>query len=258
MNKTKVIYFLKSLGLNTNESRIYLASLENSGASISQIAKFAGINRAATYPLIESLIKKGLLYLDTKTKNQKVIAEDPDKLELLVKRKEGEIRRIKLDLEEQLPILAALKSVAVYGSKVKSVTGLEAVETINTDLNATIPVGGQVCSYVNIDNVFKRFPDYDSKSGTMFKRIDRKIFNRAIAPDLPKGQEVKSRDKYEYRETRLIDANKFPFTGDITIYENKIAILSLDKEITGLIVESQEIANDQRAIFELAWLGATK
>lgn len=43
--------------------------------------------------------------------------------------------------------------------------------------------------------------------------------------------------------------------GEINIFANKLAIISF-KEQMGVIIESADVAKTQRAIFELAWLGA--
>lgn len=44
------------------------------------------------------------------------------------------------------------------------------------------------------------------------------------------------------------------FYNEINIYDNKIAICSLgNHELLGLIIESKEVADSQRAIFEMAW-----
>mgnify|MGYP001377386454 CR=1 FL=1 len=45
------------------------------------------------------------------------------------------------------------------------------------------------------------------------------------------------------------------FTPDIEIYDNKVMIASW-KEKLGIIIESQEISDAMKKIFELAWLGA--
>jgi len=48
----------------------------------------------------------------------------------------------------------------------------------------------------------------------------------------------------------------YPFTNEINIYRNKVAIISLEDELVAVVIESESIANGQRSIFELAWKGA--
>ena len=59
-------------------------------------------------------------------------------------------------------------------------------------------------------------------------------------------------------EIFFINPKQFPFEYEITIYGNRVAIISLNpEELIGLIIESPVYAKTQRAIFNLAWLGAT-
>jgi hypothetical protein len=59
-------------------------------------------------------------------------------------------------------------------------------------------------------------------------------------------------------EILFVNPGEFPFEYEITIYGDKVAVLSLNpEERMGLIIESPVYAKTQRAIFQLAWLGAT-
>lgn len=56
----------------------------------------------------------------------------------------------------------------------------------------------------------------------------------------------------------LVNKDEFFFENDISIYENKVAILSTNREeLIGIIIESSTFAKSMRSIFNLAWLGAT-
>jgi len=51
----------------------------------------------------------------------------------------------------------------------------------------------------------------------------------------------------------LVSPEKFDFTNEINIYDDKVAIISFKNELIGMIIESTEIANSQRAIFNMCW-----
>jgi hypothetical protein len=56
-----------------------------------------------------------------------------------------------------------------------------------------------------------------------------------------------------------IDSNEFPFEYDVFITDKIVWIISVkNSEIVAIRIESQAYANSQKAIFNLAWLGATK
>jgi hypothetical protein len=59
-------------------------------------------------------------------------------------------------------------------------------------------------------------------------------------------------------EILLVNKDQFPFENEILIFGNTVGIVSLKKEeLLGLLVESATFARTMRAVFDLAWLGAT-
>ena len=95
------------------------------------------------------------------------------------------------------------------------------------------------------------FPDY-------YKRRTKKgISIRAIIPMNEKGTERVSKDKDESRESALVPEGQFSFIPEINIYDNKVMIASW-KEKLGIIIESAEIADAMKKIYELAWAEAKR
>ncbi|MEK7086112.1 MAG: hypothetical protein AAB953_03820 [Patescibacteria group bacterium] len=87
----------------------------------------------------------------------------------------------------------------------------------------------------------------------MEKRTKKQIYLRGICPKDKDGELVQSQDKKYNREMRLIPSAQFDFTNEINIYDDKVAIISFKDELIGMIIESMEIANSQRAIFNMCW-----
>ena len=59
-------------------------------------------------------------------------------------------------------------------------------------------------------------------------------------------------------EIFFVNPHEFHFENDIIIYENKVAIVSLNPdELIGVIIESPVYARTEKSVFGLAWLGAT-
>ncbi|KKU45024.1 MAG: hypothetical protein UX62_C0043G0003 [Microgenomates group bacterium GW2011_GWA2_46_7] len=65
-------------------------------------------------------------------------------------------------------------------------------------------------------------------------------------------------NKEELRETIILPRKDFPVSNEINIYQNKVAIMSFGDEKIGIIIESQQIADTQRAIFNLLWKSLKK
>ena len=87
------------------------------------------------------------------------------------------------------------------------------------------------------------------------RRAGSGITIRAILPDNVAGVERAKHDKVEARETRLVSETEYGFHPEINVYDNKVMIASW-REKLGIIIESAEIADAMKKIFELSWLGA--
>ena len=85
--------------------------------------------------------------------------------------------------------------------------------------------------------------------------MEQNIKIRAIIPDTPAGKERAGQDRYEKRESALVPAKDFAFSPEINIYDNKVMIASW-KDKLGVTIESKEIADAMKKIFELAWAEA--
>ena len=60
------------------------------------------------------------------------------------------------------------------------------------------------------------------------------------------------------REAKFVPKEKFPFSSDIAIYDNKVAISSLKGKLIGVIIESDSITKTLKSLFYLAWEAADK
>jgi len=80
---------------------------------------------------------------------------------------------------------------------------------------------------------------------------------RAVTPNTKEGIEYQKNDKEQIRETRLVPLEKFPFNIEKNIVGNKVAFFSTHEgKLIITIIENKEIADAERAIFELAWFQA--
>lgn len=88
------------------------------------------------------------------------------------------------------------------------------------------------------------------------KRVQQKIWSRAIYPDDPLMRQVAEDNATELRQTRFINNDKFQIESTICLYgSRKINIVSY-KDKMGVIITSQSIYNTLKSIFEVMWDGA--
>jgi len=85
------------------------------------------------------------------------------------------------------------------------------------------------------------------------KRIEKKIWLKAIGSNTSGLQIFKDRDLKELRKIKLVDAQKYPIKVEINLYgSNKIGIMAF-KEKIGLIIESPKIYETLKSVFEMYW-----
>lgn len=80
----------------------------------------------------------------------------------------------------------------------------------------------------------------------------REIFTRVITHDTPLGRRYKSRDAFEYRETLLVEEDRYPFQFDKIIVGDTVACFQLDLECA-CFIRYTELAEEERFFFERLW-----
>lgn len=253
--------FFERLGLSQNEIKLYQAALELGETTVTELAKAAKVHRVAAYPLVDSLVKRGLFSQTAASHGRKIAAKHPRQIASVLKDKRREVRKMELKFEQVLPELTALFDQTTVRPRVTFYEGEKLLQQMNTDIIQTMKElpeeERQIYSYSNPNVVHQRFEDYVYEDGGIVdQRRLYKIYNKAIVADGPIAQDLVGNDEVDLREIVVLDENKFPFNNDITLYSNKMAIQSLRNEVIGVVIESSEIVQDQLAIFELAWAGA--
>jgi hypothetical protein len=86
------------------------------------------------------------------------------------------------------------------------------------------------------------------------KRVKKNVRVRAILPETKYlAESIVARDREHLRICKLIKKEKYPFSIEVDIYGfQKVALIS-SKEMMAVIIESAEINNTLKWIFELAW-----
>ncbi len=241
---------LTELGFVEKEASVYLALLELGPSTATEIARRAGINRTTSYDILDSLIKESLVNIADNSKIQKYIAANPEKVIAFLENK------IKKD-KEMLKIAQGLlpQLLSVYNIKEKpKVRFYEGRDGMKEAFEDTLSAQKEILAFAVGEDIFKTLSE-EYVRNYFKRRAEKNIGVRVIAPDTPESRSIIINDTKELRTSLLVPADKFYFSVEINIYNNKIMIASW-REKFALIIESLEIADAQRKIFELSWEGA--
>ena len=246
-----VIEDLTSVGFSEKEANVYLALLELGRGTVSQITRKAKINRTTGYNVLDTLVKKGLINISGKEPKQEYVAEPPDRILQLLEKELQKNQEYIGKAKKLVPELRSLHNVTGR-PKVVFYEGKEGLEQVYEDtLTSHEPIRG----FATVDDMHKAlphyFPDYYKR------RTEKGISIRGIIPNTPIAMERSTHDKEESREIAFVPADKYYFSPEIDIYDNKVMIASW-KEKLGIIIESAEIADAMKKIYELAWAEAKR
>ncbi len=246
MQNSQLLTKLVEAGLGEKEARLYLAGMELGASSIQQLARQAGVKRPTAYEIIEGLKLKGLFSVVSQGKRQQFLAEDPEGVLAIMKTREQAILRA-------LPELRLLYTTGGKKPRIRFFEGVEGLKAMYWD---TLESKGIILVYGSIDDMWEAMPREFIRAYVK-ERTKKDIHIRGLVPNTSEAQEYVRRDKEEMRNLVLIPKDQFIFSNEINIYNDKVAIFSFPEKI-GVIIESKKIAETQRSIFELAWLGAMR
>lgn len=246
---------LKKIGLSENEAKVYLALLELGNSTAQQVAQKAELKRPTTYVQLEALMKRGLITSFEKARSTssgqgKTLfrAEDPEHLkQVLEKQKEAQKERASA-LENILPGLGNLYLSASERPRVRFFEGVDGLKTIQDEFLKSR--AAEIKSFVNVDDVIAIFPTHPKEYAP--KRVQKGIKSKLIYTS-KNGDILKESDEQMLRESKFISPEKFPFSGDLAMYLNNVAISVHHKKPFGVIIESEEITKSLGAVFDLLW-----
>jgi sugar-specific transcriptional regulator TrmB len=240
---------LVEVGFSDKEAKVYLALLEMGRGTASQIARSAGIQRTTAYNILDILVSKKLVQLSGKEPKEEYMAESPDKILALLKEQSMALQEKIKKASKLAPQLKAAQKVGER-PQVKFYEGKEGLKEVYED---TLTSTEEIRAYATLDDMYQAlpgyFPDYFKR------RAKKKISIKAIIPSTPAVVERMKYNQAEMRTAVLIPEKEFRFSPEINIYDHKVMIASW-REKLGIIIESAEIADAMKKIYELAWLGA--
>ncbi|MFA6536779.1 MAG: helix-turn-helix domain-containing protein [Patescibacteria group bacterium] len=245
---------LQKIGLTDKEARVYLSSLELGQASVQNIAKESGVNRATTYIILEALKEKGLVSSYEHGKKAFFVATSPDQLDSVFEIKKKDLEEKEKNFKRLLPQLRMIQNKKVDKPVIRFFDGrqglLNCMEEFMADsAKAESEPLRMVYSQDRLSNLFTEEERKKFKEIRLQKKVQTKVIY-----SYEKGEKQSSPDGMR---VNLIDKD-FPITCDLAIYGDTFRISSLGKDLSAVLIKDVEIAKTMKTIFELAWESALR
>ena len=236
-----LLNLLKRAGLKERQANVYLALLEINQGTVNNIAKKTDYKRPIIYVILEELIKKGYAF---KLENQKINTyQAASPKDILVN-----LKNTTQDFSQMLPYLLSFATKKKKQPKIEFITKKERIwriyEHVIYSKNPHV-----ITSYLNIEYCFnKSLIDWIKLNKNKIKKWDSK----QLISNNPKDIEVgKAFQKYNQQIKILKDIKSIDF--DIIFCENKMIITSIKNEFFAISLESRQLVEVFKLLFEIIW-----
>ena len=244
----RLISALKQLGCNEKHMRFYYANLQLGSSPLSDIVKQARLQRSTGYVIAAEMLDLGLTEEDHKTYKKLYVAAEPDVLLRKLEAKHRGLGRTIITFKEVLPTLRAEHHATKTRPQVRTFEDKNGLIAVWRDL---LQEQQEVLLWSNQSTEQLVF-DNEMHEQFIRERVAKHIPIRVLAVNNQRASHLTGTDQENLRQTRILP-DSVQFTGETYIYGNKIAVLDFGKKIFGVITENEQIAESQRAIFELTW-----
>ncbi|MFC1703114.1 hypothetical protein ACFLZO_01470, partial [Patescibacteria group bacterium] len=130
--------------------------------------------------------------------------------------------------------------------------GLEGINALREDVIRS--KAKELLEIVPLDDV-RKYISEDVSSDDLRIKIRKNVTTRAIY-SYSKGPVLKKeKGRIDYR---YLDPKKNPFNCEVFMYGNKTVFLSFSGKPTGFLVDSKDVTNTMRMMFEALWVSAEK
>lgn len=240
---------LELLGASQNAISFYLTSFRAGKSSIGNIASKAGLDRSSAYLASQQLLELGLLDHDLASRGRLVWAQPPAVVMQRLRLKIRQYRNQQEILEQALPALLQEYNDQTAKPVVRVFTGHDGLRQVEEDVLSC--ANKEILLFSNQAQEKKVFNELDHKD-FIKRRIDRGVHIKVLAADTPESHMLKQKDKHVLRTTRIIQGPP-PFSNEIYIYDDKIAMLDFDRDVIGFIVTSKSYGDFMRWVFVQLW-----
>lgn len=238
---------LLTLDLSPAERTAYESLLVIGPMAPPLLAKESGLTRVNAYAALKGLSLKGLAKEKDVNKKQVYYPEPPTKLAELAKAKEEQARANLEAVESLIPTLMNQFTLISEKPGISHYEGLEGIKKIYDDsLRNPDHLESMVLRSVYDSNDIQPYIMKYLK-----RRADIGIRNRTISP--PFDYRTGKDDKELLRESRFLPKSSFSIPTEISIYGDKVSLVSLRKDLIGTVIQSKDVAQTFTMIFDLLW-----
>jgi hypothetical protein len=174
-------------------------------------------------------------------------AEPPERIKTYVERRKIELEEMEKRLEDMIPQMKSISRDSGTRPIVKYFEGKEGVASSNEELFSGDQKESTIYLLYPKDLVEELFTEQDRKKYRSI-RIAKHIKSKVLYTS-EKGE----RSSDATGDRIKIDGAKYPFSCDISIYQDRVIISVLEERLSSIFIRSKDFAETLKSLFNLAF-----
>ncbi len=243
MRKDTYISTLKEFGLSDNEAKVYISMLLLGPSSVLPISRDTGIRRTTVYTVIEALMNKGLITIETRGFKRLYQAADPRALSSIFESK-------KKNLESIIPELSTFHEVGGVESTIRTYEGLASVKRLYQDILHSFKAKDFCYAVSDTDKFIEKDPQFFTKY--IEDRAKLGIDLKLIVRDSPSARERKKFARNYGAQIRLLPANT-QVVATFTVTKDIFMTQTFEGRLLAFATNNKKFISLQKSLFEVMW-----
>lgn len=239
-----MIEILQKIGFSEKEAKVYLAILELGIAKIPEIARKSETKRTTVYPVVNSLIQKGLVSYYQSKNTKQFIAESPQRINLFLQEKREALGEVMPQLEALAKNQAETKPEVLFYQGANDC--FKIFEQSLEEENSEIKYLGSAKQY------FQIITKENERNYYIPERIKKNIKMKALVFFDNDGLFMKKNSEESLKEIKFLP-DLYSFSGSTFIFDNKVALISSVGDLICVLIQSQELAIMEKQKFKYLW-----
>lgn len=241
---------LTSLGLTSTEATIYLAGVGNGPLGVAELQKSTSIKRPTIYHALYGLMEKGLVARSGTETRMKFSFAPPQQLEHVI---ESQIQQLKQKTGIVQELINNLRPTANQQTVVAHYEGIEGVKTVIDE--ALYCKSHQWDILAPAKNFFS---EYDKQYAEYFMTTRKRhnITARSLWEAKAGSRELTANEIASRNPRYLPSIMRGQFDSVVILFDDKVAIISSLKELSAILITSNEVHKLFSAMFEGLWVAS--
>ncbi len=243
MKKEGLQKTLIDIGLSPSEASVYLAALSLGPTTILKLARTAEMKRTTVYRVVDELQQRGLMKIELAGLKQLYTAEDPKRLDSVLKSREKEF-------SAKLPEFEALYNLKETGTGVRYYQGLESVKSALDKILQDTRSGDEYLVIVDQEKWYDQDPAFFEDF--MERRAKKSLKIRMLLRDSELTRRHKQFER-NYNISIRILPKETNLNTDLCITPQHFMVQQLKNPVIALMVDNESIIETQKEMFEIMW-----